>query len=80
MSATTERSAITKRQQEIFEFIKSFRDDNGYCVSLQELCDQFGFASKNAVMCHLNPLRRRGWVTWNDGEARTLRPTTEAES
>ena len=79
MSATTERSAITQRQQEIFEFIKSFRDDNGYCVSLQELCDAFGYASKNAVMCHLNPLRRRGWVTWNDGEARTLRPTPEAE-
>lgn len=76
---TTATKAKTGRQQEIFEHIRDFRRDNGYCVSLQELCDAFGYASKNSVMCHLNALRFQGMVTWNEGEARTLRPTPEAE-
>lgn len=75
MTATaTERQPITDRQQEVFQFVWLFREEHGYCCTVREVCGHFGFDSPNSAMCHLWPLRRKGWITWEDGQSRTLRP------
>jgi len=75
MSTTaTERRPLTEKQQKVYEFVWMFREQRGYCCTIRELMDHFGMDSPNGVMCHLWPLRKKGWVTWEDGQARTLRP------
>lgn len=71
---TTEPQPITDRQREVFEFVRDFRDEKGYCCTVREIMHAFGMASPQGVMCHLHPLRRKGYVAWEDGQCRTLRP------
>jgi len=64
---------ITKRQQTILEFIRSFIEHNGYSPSIREIGDEFDIRSPNGVARHLKFLRKYGYVTWKDGASRTLR-------
>lgn len=76
MTATaTERRPLTARQQEVFDFVNEFRETRGYCCTVREIVAHFGFDGTNGAVCHLWALRRKGWLTWEDGQARTLRPT-----
>ena len=74
MTTTLERRPLTDRQQEVFQFVWLFREQHGYCCTIREVCSHFGFSSSNAAMNHLWPLRRKGWLTWQDKQSRTLRP------
>ena len=74
MTTATERRPLTARQQQIYEFVWMFRETRGYCCTVREVCEHFGFHSPNGALCHLQPLRKKGWLTWEDGQSRTLRP------
>ncbi len=74
-SQQVELSPITPRQREVLGFIARFYADHGYAVTNRQICKQFNFASPNAAVMHLKALRRRDLVTWQPGEARTIRPT-----
>ena len=63
---------LTKRQQEILDFIlDSFRND-GFIPSVREISDFFGFASTNAVVCHLDALVKKGYIARRPGTARNI--------
>jgi repressor LexA len=75
MSTTlTERQPLTERQQEVFEFIRDFRASKGYCCTVREVAQAVGSPNVTGAMCHLWPLRRKGWVTWENRQNRTIRP------
>ena len=73
MATVTDRQPLTKRQQKIFDYVMVFREQHGYCVSVREIMQKFGISSPNGVTCHLAALRRKGWVTWEAHQARTIR-------
>ena len=76
MSTTlTERQPLTERQQEVFEFIRDYRASKGYCCTVREVAHAVGSPNVTGAMCHLWPLKRKGWVTWEEGQSRTIRPT-----
>ena len=77
MTTTTERQPLTDRQREIVAWLSNYITDRGYSPTIRELCLAFNFASTEGAMCHLRALRRKGWVTWNDGHARTIRVLEE---
>jgi repressor LexA len=79
MTTTTERQPLTERQQDILRWLSRYIADHGYSPTIAEVCIAFGFASKNGAMCHLEPLRRKGWITWQDRHARTLRVLEEVQ-
>jgi repressor LexA len=74
-SQQVELPPITPRQREVLGFIARFYADHGYAVTNRQICKQFDFKSPNAAVMHLKALRRRDLVTWQPGEARTIRPT-----
>jgi repressor LexA len=74
---TTVRLPLTDRQREILAWLSAYIAERGYSPTLRELCLAFGFASTQGAACHLDPLRKKGWITWNDGQARTLRVLEE---
>lgn len=75
MTETLERPALTTKQKRIFDYVQEFRSERGYCCTIRELCAQFGIASPNGIAAHLHSLRRKGYVTWEPGQSRTIRPT-----
>lgn len=75
MTTTTPFQPLTERQREILVWLFRYIDEHGYSPTVRELCQAFSFDSPNGAVSHLRPLRRKGWVTWQDGHARTLRIT-----
>lgn len=75
MSTTlTERQPLTQRQQEVFQFICDYRQRKGYCCTIREVAEACGSTNVTAAMCHLWPLKKKGWITWEENQSRTIRP------
>ncbi|HMJ11618.1 MAG TPA: hypothetical protein VK524_09415 [Polyangiaceae bacterium] len=64
---------LTARQREILEQIAACTAENGYPPTTRELAEQVGIKGPNAMLDLLWALRRKGYVEWQDGKARTLR-------
>ena len=69
---------ITPRQQSIADWIGGFIDVHGYSPTLRQMAFAFNAKTVSAIQPHLNALRRKGVVTWVEGQARTIRIVKEA--
>lgn len=72
MTTATERQPLTPRQTDIRNWIAGYIDVHGFSPTVREIGSHYGFTT-NGVKTHLNALRRKGFVTWQDGCSRTLR-------
>ncbi len=63
---------LTKRQKEILDFISGFIERNGYSPSMEEIAEEFRFASLNAVFKHLEALESRGHLHRDSNRARSI--------
>lgn len=70
MSTTT--NPLTPRQQDVLNWIAGYIDTHGFSPSVREIGHAYKW-STNGVMCHLRAIRRKGHITWIDGQARTIR-------
>lgn len=62
--------ALTPRQQEIYEFIKSFIETNSYSPAVRDISSRFGFTVK-AAHDHLKALERKGFIHSTEGISRS---------
>ncbi len=71
--------ALTRRQREIYEFIRDFVSERGYSPSLEEIGAAFGLSSVATVHKHVQHLVEKGFLrkAWN--RSRSVEPV-EAES
>jgi repressor LexA len=67
------RVALTPRQRQVVSAIRRLTRDRGYPPTIRELAEDLAIAGPNGVKQHLRFMARKGWVTWNEGKARTLR-------
>lgn len=65
-------TGLTKRQQEILEYLKNAQRKTGVTPSTRELQHYFGFASQTAAMSHLRALERKGVIQRLPGKARAV--------
>jgi repressor LexA len=54
--------ALTPRQREIYQFIRSKIQGRGYGPTVREIGLQFLIKSPNGVMCHLKALQKKGLI------------------
>lgn len=66
---------LTKRQKEIFEFIQSFIDENGYAPSFREIAYYFEFSSTGTVAEYIGILEEKGYLSREAISARSLQLT-----
>jgi repressor LexA len=69
---TTELKPLTKRQQEIFDFIINCLSENGAPPTRVEIADHFGFRSANAAEDHLKALDKKGHIELRSGTSRGI--------
>jgi repressor LexA len=67
---------LTRKQQQILDFILKRQRTEGATPTYQEIADQFGFRSLNSVTEHLRLLRQKGFLANEPGKARSLRVTS----
>lgn len=63
---------LTKKQQEIYDYILAFTEEQGYSPSVREIGDYLGLRSPSTVHFHLKGLRAAGLVSKADGKTRTM--------
>ena len=68
--------ALTRRQQQILDFIQQWRQRHDSMPTRQEITAHFRFRSPYAVTGHLRLLRKKGAITSEPGKARSLRITS----
>jgi len=68
----SELKPLTKRQQEIFDFILECMADNGAPPTRVEIASHFGFRSPNAAEDHLKALDKKGHIELRSGTSRGI--------
>jgi repressor LexA len=72
--------ALTSRQREIYDFIRSKIQGRGYGPTVREIGVQFHIKSPNGVMCHLKALQKKGLIHREPNMSRAIQllddPTT----
>jgi repressor LexA len=63
---------LTKRQKELFDFLKFTQSRMGVMPSTREIQAHFGFASQTAAMSHLRALEKKGVIVRLPGKARAV--------
>lgn len=63
---------LTKRQKQIFDYIKSFTDKNGYSPTLEELRDYLKLNALSGIYQHVNILIDKGYITREENAKRGL--------
>ena len=64
---------LTRRQQEILDFIHRCMRRNGYPPTRADICTHFGFRSPNAAEQHLRALARKAVIRIEKGTSRGIR-------
>ena len=70
---------LTKRQREVFEFIRSKISGRGYGPTVREIGEHFSINSPNGVMCHLKALEKKGLITREPNMSRAIQLTEAAQ-
>jgi repressor LexA len=72
--------ALTRRQREIYDFIRSFVSEKGYSPSLEEIGAQFGLSSVATVHKHVHHLVEKGFLRKSWNRSRSVEPVEASES
>ncbi|MEZ7893022.1 MAG: transcriptional repressor LexA [Candidatus Wallbacteria bacterium] len=70
----TERQPLSKRQQEIMDFIISELKNSGQSPSIQEIAAFIGAKSTSTVHYQLSELEKKGYIVKNQGTSRSIKP------
>ena len=63
---------ITKKQKEVFDFVKVFIGDNGYSPTLEEIKKKFELSAVSTVHQHIGALIDKGYIKKLDNLARAI--------
>ncbi len=72
--------ALTRRQREIYDFVREFIQARGYSPSLEEIGERFGLSSVATVHKHVQHLVEKGWLRKGWNRSRSVEPVAQASS
>ncbi|EAQ78265.1 transcriptional repressor LexA [Blastopirellula marina] len=80
MASSTTVSALdqlTRRQRDVFGFIREKIVSRGYGPTVREIGEQFEISSPNGVMCHLKALEKKGLISREPNMSRAIQLTCD---
>ena len=72
MIGSTKKPSLTRRQREIYEFLRDKIVNRGYGPTVREIGIHFNIRSPNGVMCHLKALERKGLISREQNMSRAI--------
>lgn len=63
---------LTKKQDEVLQFVKKFIVSHGYPPTTREICKGLGINSPATIHVHLNKLEQKGYIRKEDSKNRAL--------
>jgi repressor LexA len=71
---------LTKRQKEILDFIRSYRNEKGISPTQREILERFGLSSFGTVQKHLKRLEEKGALSRQWNQSRGISPSEQGSS
>lgn len=69
-----------KRTEQILGAIDELTNEKGFPPSVREISERVGLKSSSTTKGHLDRLRKKGLVDWEDGKPRTLHTLYKEEA
>jgi repressor LexA len=65
-------SALTTAQQELYDWLDGYIRSHRHSPSIRQMMEAMGLRSPAPIQSRLRHLQQKGWITWQEGQARTL--------
>ena len=72
--------ALTPAQQELYSWLSDYIATYHHSPSIRQMMEAMGLRSPAPIQSRLKHLQEKGWITWKEGQARTLQLLGEAFS
>ncbi len=66
------KNLLTPAQQELYDWLVDFIGANHHSPSIRQMMQAMGLRSPAPIQSRLRHLQEKGWITWQEGQARTL--------
>lgn len=63
---------LTTAQQELYDWLSDYIGSHHHSPSIRQMMQAMGLRSPAPVQSRLRHLQQKGWITWQEGQARTL--------
>lgn len=63
---------LTRRQDEVLEYLKSYINENGYAPCVRDICEALDLKSTSTAHAHLTKLERKGYISRDPAKPRTI--------
>jgi repressor LexA len=67
-----ERQELTQAQQELYDWLDDYIRSHRHSPSIRQMMEAMGLRSPAPIQSRLRHLQQKGWITWQEGQARTL--------
>ena len=64
--------SLTPAQQELYDWLADYIGTHHHSPSIRQMMQAMGLRSPAPVQSRLRHLQQKGWITWQEGQARTL--------
>ena len=71
---------LTTAQQELYDWLVDFIGDHHHSPSIRQMMQAMGLRSPAPIQSRLRHLQQKGWIKWQEGQARTLQLIEESVS
>ena len=71
---------LTTAQQELYDWLVDFIGDHHHSPSIRQMMQAMGLRSPAPIQSRLRHLQQKGWIKWQEGQARTLQLIEETIS
>ena len=72
-----EKNNLSDAQKELYEWIKSYMTDFHHSPSIRQMMQAMGLRSPAPIQSRLKHLQQKGFISWQEGKARTLQIVDE---
>ena len=66
------QGALTPAQQELYDWLSEYIGLHQHSPSIRQMMQAMGLRSPAPIQSRLRHLQQKGWITWQEGQARTL--------
>ena len=71
---------LTSAQNQLLEWIKDYINSYNYSPSIRQMMKGMGLKSPAPIQSRLKHLQEKGYISWQEGRARTLQLINELEN
>ena len=74
---TTQDSNLTNAQNELYAWIKNYIREFQHSPSIRQMMKAMGLKSPAPIQSRLKHLQEKGYISWQEGKARTMQIVDE---